>query len=127
MRPIYKKTAVFLTLAALTAYWLNRSWTFRGAPDARWVHDPATFASLAVAAGLVDLAVLALAIGSGAPILAAKVAAVLVAAGLRWVGYRWVLFVEVRRELAERRGPTVRRGGRGNRRAARGDPPPFSS
>ena len=93
---------VALLAAAIVAYTLNRLLTFRGDPTARWVRRPILFASTAVAAGAVDLAIL-LSLGAlGVPLLPAKIAAVLTAAILRWAAYRLILFAQVRRDLAER-------------------------
>ena len=93
---------VALVAAAVTAYALNRVITFRGDPDARWVHSPGLFAASAVAAGAVDLAALLGLRGLGLDLLPAKTLAVGVGAVVRWTAYRWILFRRVRQDLAER-------------------------
>jgi len=94
---------VALTAAALAAYVLNRSFTFRGQRNARWVSHPLSFALTALVAGLVDLGVVLALEPTGLDPAVGKVAAIAVAAVVRWLSYRWILFSEVRRELAERR------------------------
>ncbi len=101
--PLPLADGIALATAALVSYGLNRRLTFRGRPRARWVRHPGTFGLVALTAGAVDLAVLAVVVSSGVEPLVAKVVAVAVSAIVRWTAYRWVLFTEVRREMAERR------------------------
>ncbi len=98
---------VAMGLAATVSYGLNRQLTFRGESNARWVRNPIVFATTAVVAGLLDLAVVLIVIG-WTPTWLAKVLSIATAATVRWGVYRWVLFNIVRRELAERqdRGPS---------------------
>lgn len=100
--PLLAVDVLALALAAGLAYLLNRNLTFRGKPSARWVRRPVLFAGTAVAAGLVDVAMLLLLDRFGLVLIAAKLAAVASAAVIRWVAYRWILLNEVRRELAQR-------------------------
>lgn len=87
---------IALSVAAPTSYLLHRRVTLRGDLLDRWIRQPPVFATVAVVAGAVDLAVF-VALGSLSP-LAAKVFAVVVAALLRSVAHRMVLFRAVRRE-----------------------------
>ncbi len=91
-----------LTAAAVVAYLLNRTITFRGDPQARWVSNPGLFAASAIAAGTVDLVVLLTLESVGLSLIGSKVAAIGAAAVVRWTAYRWILFRWVRRELAHR-------------------------
>ncbi len=107
-RGVLRADVVALVVAAVVAYLGNRSITFRDARrTARWVSSPGAFAATAVVAGLVDLAVLALASLVTDPGTVSKLVAMGFAAVVRWTAYRWVLFNEVRREMGERveRGP----------------------
>lgn len=104
---VLRADVVALGVAAIVAYILNRQITFRGEPNARWVRSPSSFASTAVLAALVDLAVLSV-LGAffdntGDELILMKAAAITAAAAVRWTFYRWMLFNIVRRELAERR------------------------
>lgn len=92
--------AVALTLAAVLAYLLNRNWTFRGEPTARWVRRPLAFAVTAIVAGAVDVLVL-LALHR-VSLVGGKLVAVGAAAVVRWIAYRRILLVQVRRELSQR-------------------------
>ena len=100
--PLLAADALALTLAAVLAYVLNRTLTFRGQPAARWVSRPALFAATAVVAGMVDLAVLYLLDRWGLVLVGAKLLAVFTAAIVRWIVYRRILLTEVRRDLAQR-------------------------
>ena len=97
---LWQSDVVALVAAAAVAYTLNRLITFRGDPTARWVRNPSLFAATAIVAGLVDVAVLQLAVGAGSPVAVGKLVAIASAAVLRWLAYRWILFRRVRRDLA---------------------------
>jgi hypothetical protein len=89
---------VALLGAALVAHTLHRLVTLRDDPFARWIREPAMFATVVVVAGVVDLVVLAM-VRTGESVgadLAAKATAVLAAAVIRAVAYRFVLFRAVR-------------------------------
>ncbi|MEZ5411737.1 MAG: glycosyltransferase [Acidimicrobiales bacterium] len=101
-RGLVAADVVALTLAATVAYLLNRHITFRRRPLARWVRRPTLFGATALAAGLVDVAVLTALSRLGLAVLAAKVLAVGAAATVRWVAYRRILFHQVRQEMAQR-------------------------
>ena len=96
--PVVAADLVALLGAALVARTLHRLVTVRDDPFARWIREPAMFATVVVMAGVVDLVVLA-AVRTGEGIgadLAAKVAAVLAAAVVRAFAYRFLLFRAVR-------------------------------
>ena len=96
--PLVAADLVALLGAALVARTLHRLVTVRDDPFARWIREPAMFATVVVMAGVVDLVVLA-AVRTGEGIgadLAAKVTAVLAAAVVRAVAYRFLLFRAVR-------------------------------
>jgi len=96
--PVAAADPVALLGAALVAHTLHRLVTLRDDPFARWVREPAMFATVVVMAGSVDLVVLAMARsgeGTGANLLA-KVTAVLAAAVVRAIAYRFLLFRAVR-------------------------------
>ena len=96
--PVAAADPVALLGAALAAHTLHRLVTLRDDPFARWVREPAMFATVVVMAGSVDLVVLAMARsgeGTGANLLA-KVTAVLAAAVVRAIAYRFLLFRAVR-------------------------------
>jgi len=96
--PVVAADLVALLGAALVARTLHRLVTLRDDPFARWIREPAMFATVVVMAGVVDLVVLAAVRtgeGTGAD-LAAKVTAVLAAAVVRAVAYRFLLFRAVR-------------------------------
>ena len=96
--PVVAADLVALLGAALVARTLHRLVTVRDDPFARWIREPAMFATVVVMAGVVDLVVLA-AVRTGEGIgadLAAKVTAVLAAAVVRAVAYRFLLFRAVR-------------------------------
>jgi len=96
--PVVAADLVALLGAALVARTLHRLVTLRDDPFARWIREPAMFATVVVMAGVVDLVVLA-AVRTGEGIgadLAAKVTAVLAAAVVRAVAYRFLLFRAVR-------------------------------
>ena len=96
--PVVAADLVALLGAALVARTLHRLVTVRDDPFARWIREPAMFATVVVMAGVVDLVVLAAvrtSEGIGAD-LAAKVTAVLAAAVVRAVAYRFLLFRAVR-------------------------------
>ena len=89
-------------VAAAAAYLANRYVSFESDPFVRWVHQPSAFLVVAVLAGAVDVAVLYLTHGLGAPLLVAKLLAVAAAAVVRLVAYRWVLLRGVRRRQENR-------------------------
>jgi putative flippase GtrA len=101
-RTILLADLVALLGAALASYVLNRSLTFRGARNARWVSQPLSFAVVAALAGLVDASIVVLLQRFDAAPLVGKAVAVAVAVPIRWLSYRWVLFTEVRSELSTR-------------------------
>ena len=110
--PVVVADAIAITVAAVVSYVLQRALTFADDPFVRWVHEPATFTIVTVAAGLVDIALLRiLALGLDTrrfgPLLAAKLVSLAVAGSLRMLGYRRLLFGVVRDEQARRadRGP----------------------
>ncbi|MDH3295183.1 MAG: glycosyltransferase [Acidimicrobiia bacterium] len=98
---LIQANAVALSAAALVAYLLNRKLTFKGDPRARWVSHPGLFAATAVAAGMVDSAVL-LAAQTLIALAPAKMVSITFGAAVRWFVYRWILFTQVRRDLAAR-------------------------
>ena len=91
---------VALAVAAVAARRLHRLVTLRDDPFARWIRIRRVFVSVVVAAGMVDLAVLAVLGTPGGPgrDLAAKAAAVAAAAVVRGIAYRAFLFRVIRRE-----------------------------
>jgi dolichyl-phosphate beta-glucosyltransferase len=99
--PVIAADAIGIGVAATASYVLNRALTFTDDPFVRWVQEPGTFAAVATAAGLVDVAVLrvlALTLDTTRfwPLLLAKAISLAVAGSLRSVGYRRVLFGVVR-------------------------------
>jgi putative flippase GtrA len=91
-----------IAMASLASYGLHRWVTFRSDPYVRWVEIPPAFAGVAVAAALVDVAVLrALFAGTGftstRALVEAKLVALVVAGAVRLVGYRAVLLAELTR------------------------------
>ncbi len=96
-----------VAVAALASYLAHRTLTFRNDPFVRWVHQPWSWVAVVTLAGAADLSVLTLLAGDrprlGA-LLAAKSVAVFVAAVIRLVCYRWVLFQRVRRTQALQAG-----------------------
>ena len=96
--PVVAADLVALLGAAVVAHTLHRLVTLRDDPFARWIREPAIFATVVVVAGAVDLVVLAVVRsgeGTGAD-LVAKVTAVVAAAVVRAVAYRFLLFRAVR-------------------------------
>ena len=96
--PVAAADLVALLGAAVVAHTLHRLVTLRDDPFARWIREPAIFATVVVVAGAVDLVVLAVVRsgeGTGAD-LVAKVTAVVAAAVVRAVAYRFLLFRAVR-------------------------------
>lgn len=107
-RGVISADVLALFAAAVVAYVLNRTITFRGGSSAaRWVHTPSAFAATAMLAGAVDVLIVWSLTALSVDSLVTKLLAVGAAAVVRWTAYRWVLFTEVRKELAERtdRGP----------------------
>ncbi len=105
--PVAAADAAAIVAAACCSYLLNRAVTFAGDPSVRWVFFPAAFALTALLGGLLDVAVLVVAVrflDPGGPwgLVAAKVPAVALAAAFRLRVYRGVLFDEVRADLAAR-------------------------
>lgn len=87
---------VAIAVASGASYVLHRVVTFRSDPYVRWVEVPVAFLGVAVAAAVVDIAVLrALYAGTGfestAALVEAKAVALAVAGGVRLVAYRAVL------------------------------------
>lgn len=93
---------IALLTASMFGYFLNRNVTFRGDRDARWVSNPGMFATTALLAGSVDMALLLAMNAADFPLPLAKAVAVCCAGLVRWVTYRWILLTEVRRELSAR-------------------------
>ena len=96
--PVAAADLVALLGAAVVAHTLHRLVTLRDDPFARWIREPAIFATVVIVAGAVDLVVLAV-VRSGEGIgadLVAKVTAVVAAAVVRAVAYRFLLFRAVR-------------------------------
>ena len=85
-----------LVIAALVSWTLHSNVTLRGDQLDRWIRQPPVFFSVALLAGIVDLAVY-LSLGSSSPAVA-KAVALATAAVLRVVAHRLVLFRAVRRE-----------------------------
>ena len=102
--------AAAVLAAAAASYVLNRAVTFGGDPHVRWVQEPGTYATLALAAGAIDVAVVAAFDAAGAldgsiaALVAAKLLSVGVAAALRLVGYRRRLFRTIRAAQAPKAG-----------------------
>jgi len=110
--PVVLADGVAIAVASVLSYVLHRAFTFTDDPFVRWVREPATFTTVTVAAGLVDvlaLRVLAIPIDTHAfwPLVGAKAVSLTVAGTLRMYGYRRLLFEVVRDEQARRvdRGP----------------------
>ncbi|HEY4377365.1 MAG TPA: GtrA family protein, partial [Acidimicrobiales bacterium] len=106
--PVALADAVALAVAAGLSFVLHRGITFHHDPHVRWVEVPSAFVATAVAAGVVDIAVLQVFVSSGKlddglGLFWVKLPAVAVAAAVRLVAYRLVLFTVIRRDLAERR------------------------
>jgi dolichyl-phosphate beta-glucosyltransferase len=105
--PLVPADAVALTAAAVTSYVLNRAVTFGADPFVRWVRLPSAFVVGAVAAGVLDVAVLvavgnAVGIDTYGDLVVAKLPAVFVAALFRLAWYRTVLFRVIRAEQDQR-------------------------
>ncbi|MBV9933190.1 MAG: glycosyltransferase, partial [Actinobacteria bacterium] len=112
--PVVLADAIAIAVAGFLSYGLHRWFTFTDDPFVRWVREPATFTTITVAAGLVDvllLRVLAVPLDTHRfwPLLLAKAISLAVAGTLRMYSYRRLLFEVVRDEQA--------------RRAERGAPP----
>ena len=92
-----------LAAAALVARPMHRLVTLRDDPFARWIRSPGLFISVVLAAGSVDLLVLALLAPAqpGSGDFAAKAVAVAAAAVVRSLAYRTLLFRVIRREQDE--------------------------
>ena len=101
-RGLVRADLIALGVAALLGYVLNRTVTFRGDRDARWVSNPGMFAATAVFAGSIDIALLVGLTAADLSLLRSKIIAVCSAGVVRWVIYRWILLTEVRRELSHR-------------------------
>jgi dolichyl-phosphate beta-glucosyltransferase len=114
--PVAAADVIALAAAAPVSFGLHR-WAERTAdPFVRWTTDPASFARIAVVAGLVDLAVLQILVvvadDPGLPALAGLKAAAIAVAGLvRLAGYRRDRLRVVRAEQAERTERPPARGG----------------
>src|SRR5581483_1432593 len=112
--PVALADAIAIAVAAVVSYLLHRWFTFTDDPYVRWVREPATFTTITVAAGLVDvllLRVLAVPLDTSRfwPLLVAKAVSLAVAGTLRMYSYRRLLFSVVRDEQARRavRGPAA--------------------
>lgn len=85
-----------LVIAAIVSRFLHARYTLRGDQLDRWIRQPPVFATVAVIAGVVDLAVfLGLSSFAAFP---AKCVAVAISAVIRGLSHRLVLFRVVRRE-----------------------------
>ncbi len=100
---------VALSVAAVVSWVLHRRVTLRGDSLDRWIRQPSVFAAVAIAAGVVDLA-LFVGLGGLEP-LAAKLVALTAAASLRAVTHRSILFRVVRREQGQPAGRPIAPGG----------------
>ena len=88
--------AAALVIAALVSRILHARYTLRGDQLDRWIRQPPVFATVAVIAGVVDLAVF---FGlSSLAVFPAKCIAVAISAVIRGLSHRLVLFRVVRRE-----------------------------
>ncbi|NNF53315.1 MAG: glycosyltransferase [Acidimicrobiales bacterium] len=99
---LWAANTLALAVASIFAYVANRSFTFRGEPNARWVGQPGLFFATATLAGAIDTAVLLITFSLLDLIVLSKVLAIAVAAVLRWGVYRWILFGVVRREMGSK-------------------------
>jgi len=99
---VYAANAVALGVASALSYTLNRWWTFRGDPEARWVRRPRTFVGVAIGAAAIDYMVLTIGLAFALPLVAAKLVAIAATGVARWSVYRRILLGRVRRELALR-------------------------
>jgi len=105
--PVAAADGLAIVAAACCSYVLNRSITFAGDPSVRWVFFPGAFALTALLGGVLDVAVLVVAVEILEPagplgLIAAKAPAVALAAAFRLRVYRAVLFEDVRADLAAR-------------------------
>ena len=89
---------VALTIAAAVSLVLHGRVTLRGDVLDRWIRQPPVFVTVAVVAGIVDLAVF---LSSGGPVVVAKLLAIAAAAVVRALFHRLVLFRAVRREQSD--------------------------
>lgn len=99
---LWAANTLALATASIFAYVANRTFTFGGAPSARWVRQPALFFATATLAGSIDTAVLLIVFSLSDMLVLSKVLAISVAAALRWGVYRWILFGVVRREMGSK-------------------------
>lgn len=96
-----------IAVASALSWGLHRAVTFRSDPFVRWVRMPWAFVAVAVAAALVDVAVLrglhaAHGFDTAGGLIAAKAVSLAAAATVRVALYRALLLNVVRRELGER-------------------------
>jgi dolichyl-phosphate beta-glucosyltransferase len=110
--PVIVADAVSVTVACGVSYALHRRLSFVDDPYDRWVDRPGQFLAVAVVSGLVDVAVLRVAViplGSTEllPLVGAKALALVPAALVRLAWYRRLLHQEVRRRSSQPldRGP----------------------
>ena len=99
--PILVTDSIAIVVAATLSWFLNRSFTYRNDPRARWVREPGAYVRAAGLTGVIDVAVMRLVVELLLPetlgrLMVAKLAAVAVAAIVRVVVYRAVLFQVVR-------------------------------
>ena len=88
--------SVALVIAAFVSRILHARYTLRGDQLDRWIRQPPVFATVAIVAGVVDLAVF---LGMSAlAAFPAKCVAVAISAAIRGLSHRLVLFRVVRRE-----------------------------
>ncbi|HVM15219.1 MAG TPA: glycosyltransferase, partial [Egibacteraceae bacterium] len=104
--PLAVAGALAIAAAASLSYFLNWALTFADEPYVRWANQPARFAALVAAAGVVDIVVLlagtAVLGDTAAPLLLAKLLAVATAGSVRLLGYRLILFRHIKRDQQER-------------------------
>ena len=110
--PVIVADAVSVTVACAVSYALHRRLTFVDDPYDRWVDRPGPFLAVALVSGLVDVAVLRLAVipldsTELLPLVAAKAVALVPAAVVRFVSYRRLLHRQVRSRSSQPvpRGP----------------------
>lgn len=105
--PVVVADSIALAAAAAASFGLHRSFSTGDDPHVRLVREPGRFLRVALLAGLVDVAVLRLAVTAVdpdrlGPLTAAKALAVLAAATVRFAAYRSIGFRRVRSDQEDR-------------------------